>query len=292
MFEGRRGREKQHSILVLEAESQARARQFANTGKPIIEIEKMRDTIQTDATHSQYDEKGRLKFRACWRLPPAHIGQESQYTRQSINASKVAAEEQVFQPERHDFDDIINKHLMPALAINHWWFKSNSPPVADNLQMAQVLSILGKAGFLAVGEARPEVEMILNRPLVKFKDKELANSPFPLVLIEAKAAGQPKKGPQDDAAENPQNKMGARPDKDGFTTDSAVVKTYVEKSMGMNVGEITVLPLGEADEQVDKFLDEHGSVFLQDEDGSLFFITKDNNGRRMSFRRDEERKVA
>jgi capsid portal protein len=289
IFEGRRGREKKHSIVVLEAESKARARNFANTGKPVIEIEKMRDVIQSDATHTQYDEKGRVKVRACWRLPPAHIGQESQYTRQSINASKVISEEQVFQPERADYDDVMNKHLMPAMRINHWWFKTNSPPVADNLQMAQVLSTLGKAGFLTVGEARPEVEQILNRPLEKFEDDGLSDTPFPLILIEAKAQARPNKGPQDDAAENPQNKMGARPDKDGFTTDSEVVKTYVEKSTGLNVGKVAVVEFNDADEALLDMVNTHGASFIREADGELFFCTKDRHGRMMSFRQGERR---
>jgi capsid portal protein len=309
-FEGRRGREKRNSVMVLEAETADRARNFANTGKPVIEIEKLRDTIQQDATHTQYDEKGRLKFRACWRLPPSHVGQESQYTRQSINASKVAAEEQVFQPERADNDDVMNKHLMPALAINHWWYKSNSPPVADNLQMAQVLSILGKAGFLSVGEARPEVAMILNRPLEDFGDKELTDTPFPLILIEAKAdamgrnkPGQPGKpgkpanpakphGAQDDAPENPQHKMGARPDKDGFVTDSEVVKTFIQKSVGLNVGEIITVDFKNADGVLLDELNKNEGVFLREEDGRLYFVCKDGQGRMMSFRYDKDERRA
>lgn len=284
MFEERRGREKMTGVLVLEAESESRARNFANTGKPVIEIEKLRDVIQQDATHTEYDEKGRLKLRGCWRLPPAHVGQESQYTRQSINASKVAAEEQVFQPERRDFDDVMNKHVLPALRINHWFHQTNSPPVADNLQMAQVLSILGKSGFLPVGEGRPEVEMILNRPLRRLPDTELSDTPFPLVLIEAKAG---LGGDQSDGSdENAQNKMGARPDKDGFMTDSTVMKSRFSAELGIQIGDVSQVSFEKADEELQRILGKTAGVFLRDEDKALFFITRASDGSILSFRQE------
>lgn len=296
IFERRRGRRNKHSVIFIEAESKSRARAFANTGRPTVEFEKLRDIVQQDSTHSRYDEIGRLKFRASWRLPPAHVGQESQYTRQSINASKVAAEEQVFQPEREEFDDMVNKHLLPALGIRYWKMKTNSPPVADNLQMAQVLSTLSKAGFLTVGEARPELEVILNRPLKRFKDKRLTDMPFPLVLIEAKFDGDKmlalnaprsrsgSEGSKDNAS-NPQDAMGARPDKMGFTTDSSVVKSDLESSLGVSISKIINADIADADEILEMNLEKHGATFLKDIDGAVFFLYKDANGRRFSFKR-------
>lgn len=278
-FDKTKGRGNKDSVIFLEAESQNRSRNFANTGKPVITIEKLNEAIPNDASHSKYSSQGIIKVLGQWRLPPGLIGQETQPTKQSMTSNKVMAEEQIFQPERADQDDVYNKTLMMALRINHWYYQSNNPPIADNLEMAQVLSILGKAGFISVGEARHEVSMILNRPVEDFSDSKLTESPFPLILIETKAKTFENKGPQDDAPENPQNKMGARPDKDGFTTDSEVVKSNLFKKMDMGFTDIRKSSLEKADGLMLDLLNEKNGVFIDDPNGELVFLMKDAFGR-------------
>lgn len=287
-FEVRRGRENRDSVLVLEGQPAGQAMNFVNTGKPTIKIEKLRDAIDNDATHVKYDEVGRLKVRSNWRLPPAHIGQESQYTRQSVNASNVFAEKQVFRPEREDSDDYHNKRLLPALGVSMWKLKTNGPPVADNLELANILSILGKSGFLPVGEARPEIEAILNRPIKGLEDDKLYTEPFPLILIETKTKQNPNAGgPQDDAPENPQNRMGARPDKDGFVTDSEVLKS-LHVQTGIRLRKVARVPFEEADDKMFELCKSHGGVFVQEESGELYFVVKTAGGLQ-SFKRHDER---
>jgi capsid portal protein len=266
----KRGRENFWKVLTLESESESRSRVLSNTGTPTIEIQPLAEVIPNDATHQDYDEKGRLKLRSQFRLPPAHVGQESQYTRQSIQASKVAAEEQVFQPEREEDDDCYNKFLMPALRINHWLYKTNSPPVADNQQMAQVLSILSKAGLITAGEVRPELEQLFNRPLQKLEDR-LTKLPIPLVLIEAKgeqamklqaSRDQTRQRQSDGDLENPEDKMGGRPDRDGVAIGSEVTKVDAEK----------------ANLVISDLLKENPAVLVRHPSRQLEIVTKDENG--------------
>lgn len=246
--EKKRGRDKWNGVVILEAESQNRQRMFAHTGTPAIDIKSMQTDRPTDATHREYDESGQEKMRSTWRFPAAHIGKEKNTNRNTVGASKILAEEQIFRPERDDFDDDMNKTVMIALRINHWKYKSKGPPVADNMEMSQVLERLAKSGLAPVGELRPEIEMILGRQLKK-RDDDISRKPLPLVLIEAKAEAAQR---SDTSNENPEDKMGWRPEKEGMASASSTLKmnssilkmdrTVFSKELSLPVGDLYIAP--------------------------------------------------
>lgn len=273
----KRGRANFRRIVVLEAQTGTRNNGFANIGTPHIDVKSMADSIPNDASHSTYDEKGRTKVRSFWRLTPIHAGQELQMNKQSLLASLQAGEVQVFVPARKSEDDVYNTRLFPAMRINFYDFRSNSPPVSDNLEAAQVLEILTKSGILTVGETRTDAENILNRPLPRYHDEELNTSPFPLILIETKAQYGLR---SDTSAENPEDAMGARPEKEGMAFESTVLKSQLEQEARLRFREeIVQCRIEKVQDRIQELFDEgHEAVWVRTEEGDYDLFAANSEG--------------
>jgi len=72
----------------------------------------------------------------------------------SAEAALDFAESQVFGPERNDFDFSMNRHVLPALGIHHWQFKSNGPRLSDSQSWGDMIIKLTTAGILTPEDAR------------------------------------------------------------------------------------------------------------------------------------------
>jgi hypothetical protein len=64
------------------------------------------------------------------------------------------AEEQIFQPERQEFDFLINRKLLADMGIRYWRFCSNAPVTRDPQVMAETVKNLVTASVLTPEEGR------------------------------------------------------------------------------------------------------------------------------------------
>jgi capsid portal protein len=174
-----------HKILILEAESDP-----GGTGSVKVEIKPLTDAQYTEELFSKYDERNINKVGQAFRLPPILRGE----TPTTINrATALAAirftEEQVFQPERDDFDFLINTQIMADLGVRFWRFVSNSPVTRDPERMTAMATDFGKVGALTPNELRVLAEDVFNRAYPNITEA-WGNIPLP-VLLAGMGAGLP-----------------------------------------------------------------------------------------------------
>lgn len=213
-----KGRKGIHRILVLEAEGQRAVGDPGPKAVPQVKFVPLRDVQQTDALFQNYDKRNEEKVAKSFRLPRMLRGDDSALNRATAFASLRFAEEQVFEPEREQFDAYIDREILPLLAISFWLFRSNAPVTRDPEKMVEMVERLVKAGVLLPAEGRQLAADIFNRQFVELSE-DWSNQPLPLTIAQLRGqtldfsvepAQQPKM-PDDDAATTHAESPGAQP---------------------------------------------------------------------------------
>lgn len=142
-----------------------------NQQLPQLTFQSLRDGQQSDSLFSEYDKRAADRIGASFRLSPILRG----YTPSALNrATAIAAidlaEQQVFQPEREDFDWIINNVVLRDLGINYLTFVSNSPPTRSVDDVVEIIKTAAPQGGLNPQEVKTLVSDLLNRPLEEIKE--------------------------------------------------------------------------------------------------------------------------
>lgn len=154
-------------------------------GQVKIDIKPLQNTQQKDALFQNYSEKNQDKIRRAWRLPPIFVGRSDEYSRATAEASRRLADEQVFAPERNEFDELINRVLFPEMGIRYHTFKSNSPNTTDNAQLVKILAGAEKTGGMTPRIARQVLGEVLSQEMPEFPAGFDADVPFSLTMAEA-----------------------------------------------------------------------------------------------------------
>ncbi len=160
-----KGKRNFHKILVLEAEGPA-ASGF-DQGRMRIDLKPLTAAQHNDALFQGYDQANIDKVGMSFRLPRMLRGDIRDFNRATAEAALEFAEQQVFKPERDDFDFTMNRKVLPALGIRFWRFKSNSATWTNAKDQSAILAQLGEVGFITPAEGRDLAEAIFNRPFQK-----------------------------------------------------------------------------------------------------------------------------
>ncbi|KKN42117.1 hypothetical protein LCGC14_0716490 [marine sediment metagenome] len=112
-------------------------------------------------------------------------GNSEDYNRNVAEASRKLADEQVFAPEREEFDAFINRRLFPVMKIVFHKFKSNSPNTTDNAELVKLIANSEKTGGMTPRIARGILEDILGIELPPFPKDFPLDVPFSLTMAEA-----------------------------------------------------------------------------------------------------------
>lgn len=91
---------------------------------PQIKVERFGSEQQNDSLYENYDRKSEERVRAAFRLPQLFVGRTESMNFATAFASYVVAEDQVFQPNREEFDHIVNRVIMPMLGVTDYEFFS------------------------------------------------------------------------------------------------------------------------------------------------------------------------
>lgn len=157
-----------------------------------IDIKPMREVQQADAMFVQYVKTNNDRTRRMFRLPPLLTGAAEEYTRATADAARRVADEQVFQPERDVFDEVIDRTILARLDVALLRFRSQVPTTTDTGELVNVLSAAERTGGLTPNIARRIVSQILGLPLGRIKLSKDASGvefdgdrPFTLTLAEA-----------------------------------------------------------------------------------------------------------
>lgn len=166
-----------------------------------IDIKPLREVQQSDAMFVQYTKGNNERTRRSFRLPPLLVGAAEEYTRATADAARRVADEQVFQPERDEFDSTMDRTLLARLRIAAHHFKSNSPATTDTTELVNILAQSERTGGLTPNLARMIISSIFGRSLGRLKKTEVDGTtfdpdmPFTLTLAQAvKNAGPVRQG--------------------------------------------------------------------------------------------------
>lgn len=185
-----KGKRNFHKILVLEAEP-AGGSNFDHTGRMKIELRPLTNAQQTDALFQNYDERNHDKVGQSFRLPRLLRGDIRDFNRSTGDAALSFAEMQVFQPEREEFDFIVNRKLLADMSIRFWRFRSNSPVTRDPAAMADIVRGLVNANILTPEEGRMLASDVFNREFKKIS-ASWVKQPVPLTLAGIPPAPEPE----------------------------------------------------------------------------------------------------
>jgi PBSX family phage portal protein len=91
------------------------------------------------------------------------------------------AEDQVFQPERDEFDFLMNRKVLSDMGIRFWRFRSQTPVTRDPERMTEMVERLVRVGVLTPEEGRMLAGDIFNREFRKIGD-DWVRRPITLTL--------------------------------------------------------------------------------------------------------------
>ena len=206
-----KGKSNFHRVLFLEAQS-AQAPTDGGPSRTRIQFFPLTDAMLKDSIFGNYDVRCVDKIGFMFRLPRLLRGDIQDFNRSTSEAALVFAEMQVFQPERQEFDDWMNRHLFADLGFRYWKFVSNGPIPRDSTAMADLIVKMSTSGVITAEEARKFAADVFNERLQK-KVGDWLDKPFPLSLKTAVAEGsvEPPPAPAKPAEKPPAPPSGKEP---------------------------------------------------------------------------------
>lgn len=119
---------KQRAVVVSTYSSEGQV--GTSTAGSKVTVERFGSERQADSMFENYDQRCGLRVRGAFRLPPMFLGLNEDYNFATAQTAYMVAEAQVFQPERTEFDEVINLYFMPLIKEGYM-FKSNQLSVKD-----------------------------------------------------------------------------------------------------------------------------------------------------------------
>jgi PBSX family phage portal protein len=196
--ENLKGKANFHKILILEADGGG----TGDGGRAKIELRPLTDAQQKDALFQAYDERNIDKVGSAFRLPPLLRGDGRDFNRSVADAQLRFAEDQVFQPERDEFDFLINRKILAELGIRFWRFRTQTLATRDPERMTDMVEKLVRVGVMTPEEGRVLAGDIFNREFHKIGD-DWTKRPIPLTLAGIQTQGVARENVADDHDDSP-----------------------------------------------------------------------------------------
>lgn len=106
-------------------EAQSSSGSLESTGQVKVTVERFGAEKANDAMFMAYDKASAAHIRMAFRFSELFLGDGGQANYATALTAYMVAEAQVFQPERMEFDDRINKTIIKALGVRTGMLKSN-----------------------------------------------------------------------------------------------------------------------------------------------------------------------
>ncbi len=222
LFEnGIKGKKNFHKCIVLEA-LPAESGVSGAEGKVRIRMQPLTDQQIKDGLFQDYDDRNRHKVGQSFRMPPIVRGDTKDFNRSTSDAALALAEDQVFAPERREFDYTVNRKIFPELDVKYHEFVSNGLQLTDPESRAEAIKTL--EDFLTPEEGREFAEPVFGKRLPKI-EQGWTKQPLKLTLMDVQAGagadgadgggdGGGDQPPPEDGAPAKDSKT-AKPPKDG-----------------------------------------------------------------------------
>jgi capsid portal protein len=147
------------------------------------------------------------KVGASFRVPALLRGESKDFNRSVADAQLRFAEDQVFQPERDAFDDVMNRRVLPDMGIRFYRFRSLTPVTRDPERLTTSVEKLVRVGVLTPEEGRMIAHDVFNRELPRIHD-DWVKRPITLTLASIQNTSRPAEasgadGPEAGVPEQP-----------------------------------------------------------------------------------------
>jgi PBSX family phage portal protein len=245
-----KGSDNFHDIIILEAEPFEGGEIGGEKLAPVkIELQPLTKHIDKDATHREYRQDNSMSVRSSMRLPPIYVGLAQEYTRATALESIKVTENQVFMPEREEFDSVINRKILPDLDINTLTFKSEGVKVSDDASIIRALGTVKEA--LPIGMVQDAAADMLGQKRIEM-DEELYQIPIALIgsarkLILGDAVGEEDvvpDGDQDDDTDSDDEKKQKQTEKaHEFIAQLFYMRDLISKMQKSGSTELVLKPM-------------------------------------------------
>lgn len=142
------------TFLILEGESGLEGDESAQTK---IEIKPLTGAQHTDALFVNYTEFTGAEVRKTFRIPSLFTGGMKEINRAAAEEVRRLTDEQVFAPEREDFDREFNMVVFADMGWRFWRYASRTPNVTDNKDLVAMLAAAERTGGITPRIARQVV---------------------------------------------------------------------------------------------------------------------------------------
>jgi capsid portal protein len=176
------------SILIIEAESDP-SEHLGIKSNTKMEFKDLTMSQRGDGLFLEYTENCAKNIQSAFRIPPLYIGRVGDYNKATAETARAIAEEQIFIPERTEFDAKINRTVLADMGINYWKFESLGPKLANKLTLTDIIDKLSDSA-LTPREQRIVIRDILNMELPDSPGAEWMDKPIKLTIEELKLAAK------------------------------------------------------------------------------------------------------
>jgi len=151
-------------------------------GSAKLELKNLAEYRKEDQMFSKYLDAAKRDVRHRFRLPPLYIGATETFTLATARAAQTIAEEQVFIPERLDFDEKFNKFVIQKeLGIRLWKYKTKGPQIVGADERRRGVETFAKTGALTINHAIEQANAAFGLEMSKF-DAPWAD--YPIMIVE------------------------------------------------------------------------------------------------------------
>jgi capsid portal protein len=167
------------NVAVLESVPESMG--LEDKGSAKIEIKYMSDSRKEDLMFDKHSGGVVNNVRNSFRLTPMYTGSTDDVNRATAMSSMRITEQQVFNPEREAFDEVMGWVFRDGLGITLWKYVSNGPKITGDDEFRRGFDYFAKWGALTINEAVALCNTSMGLEMSKFED-DWANYPIPIVL--------------------------------------------------------------------------------------------------------------
>jgi len=183
-----RGEDKWNRVMVLESNVESLGLEEKGTAK--IELKNLSEYRKEDLMFDKYLGNTHDNCRHRFRFPPLYTGSAETFTHATAKAAQNVAEEQVFIPERGEFDETINRKIVQnELGIDMWSFATKGPRIVGSEELSKGVSAFVSAGAVSVNNAIQLANRAFNLQMSQY-NQPWAELPIVLIIKAIEAGAQ------------------------------------------------------------------------------------------------------
>lgn len=180
-------------IVILEAEGVEYNFNITNSPQAKVKIQPVKEAQHDDQLYQEYDKNNRKRVRSSFRLAPIHTGDSDDYSHASVKEARRITDEQVFNPEREEWDIWVNKVLVDD-GIRFLVYKSRTPNITENSELVKAMEIAERSGGMTPYRANTLLEDVFEGSLGPEPTGIDLHVPYSLQFAQAQNAQRPPPG--------------------------------------------------------------------------------------------------